>query len=90
MSNAVVCTVEEAVQLLKHLNREDVVILTVLNKTTHVHSKPKRIKKEKGEELIKRASSVFYQDNDFFGRLSLYGVCKEKDDINNILFPQLE
>ncbi len=50
----------------------------------------KKIKKEKGEELIKQAENILYQNNDFFGTLSLYGVLREKDVIHNILFPQLE
>ena len=55
-----------------------------------MHEKPEKIKKKNGEELIKQAEDILYQDNDFFGTLSLYGVLKEKDIVHNILFPQLE
>ena len=36
------------------------------------------------------ADSIEYEDNDFFGRFSLYGVVRDKNIIQNILFPQLE
>ena len=36
------------------------------------------------------ASLIEYQDNDIFGRLSLYGVTSEKNLSHNLLFPQLE
>lgn len=87
----IVCSVKEACKLMEHMNENDVVILSVIDKKTHVHDIPKRIKKKKGEDLIKQADNIQYQDNDFFGILSLYGVLKDKDSIiHNILFPQLE
>lgn len=86
----IVCSAKDACELMKHLDKDDLVILTVLNKKTYIHDKPKRIKKKNGEELIKQASDIFYQNNDFFGTLSLNGVLKEEDIIHNILFPQLE
>ena len=87
----IVCSVKEAYKLMEHMDEEDMVVLTVLNKKTHIHSIPKRIKKKIGEELIKRADNILYQNNNFFGMLSLYGVTKkEKDTIHNISFPQLE
>ena len=89
--NVIVCSVKEAYKLMEHMDEEDMVVLTVLNKKTHIHSIPKRIKKKNGEELIKRADNILYQNNNFFGMLSLYGVTKnEKDTIHNISFPQLE
>lgn len=90
MNDIVVCSVKEACKLMEHMNENDIVILTVIDKKTYIHGKPKEIKKKNGEELIRQADDIFYQDNDFFGRLSLYGVLKEKDIIHNILFPQLE
>ena len=87
----IICSVKEAHKLMVHLDGDDMVVLTVLDKKTHIHSNPKKIKKKNGEELIKKADNILYQDNDFFGTLSLYGVTKkEKDTIHNILFPQLE
>lgn len=86
----IVCSAKQASEFMQHINSDDMVILAVLDKNTHIHDTTKRIKKEKGEELIKQADNIFYQDNDFFGTLSLYGVLREKDIIHNILFPQLE
>lgn len=86
----IVCSVKDAFELMKHMDENDMVVLSVLDRKTHVHDVPKKIKKRKGEELIKQADDIFYQDNDFFGTISLYGVLKEKDTIHNILFPQLE
>lgn len=86
----IVCSVKEACELMRHMDENDTVILTVVDKKTYMHDKPKKIIKKKGEELIKQAEDIFYQDNDFFGRLSLYGVLREKDIIHNILFPQME
>lgn len=86
----IVCSVKEAFELMKHMDENDMVILSVVNRKTYVHSIPRRIKKKSGEELIKNADNICYQDNDFFGTLSLYGVLPEKDTIHNILFPQLE
>lgn len=88
--SVIVCSVKEANKLMEHMNEDDMVVLTVLDKKTHIHSVPKRIKKKNGEKLINRADSILYQDNDFFGMLSLYGVVKEKSTIHNISFPQLE
>jgi len=86
----IVCSVKEACKLMEHMDENDTVILTVIDKKTYLHDVPRRIKKKSSEELIKQADDIFYQDNDFFGTLSLFGVLKEKDTIRNILFPQLE
>ena len=83
-----VITVKEAKKLLEHMNDDDIVILSLLNQKTYVHAQPKRIKKINGERLIDRADAIEYQDNDFFGRLSLYGVTTDKYMIHNLLFPQ--
>jgi len=87
---AIICSVKEAYELMSHMDENDTVILTVVNKKTYIHDKPRKIKKKKGEALIRQADNIFYQDNDFFGTISLYGVLKEKCIIHNILFPQLE
>lgn len=86
----IVCSAKKACELMNHMNENDLVVLTVIDKKTYVHDETKRIKKKKGEELIKKADDILYQDNDFFGTLSLYGVLKEKNIVHNILFPQLE
>ncbi len=87
-----VCSVKEACELMKHMDANDVVILTVIDRKTYLHDVPKKIKKKSGEELIKQADDIFYQNNDFFGTLSLYGLngIKENNVVHNILFPQLE
>lgn len=86
----IVCSVKEACRLMEHMNENDTVVLTVIDKKTYIHSVPQKIKKKDGEELIEEADNILYQDNDFFGTLSLFGVLKEKNIIHNILFPQLE
>lgn len=86
----IVCSVKEACKLMEHMNENDMVVLTVVDRKTYIHTIPERIKKKMGEELIRQADDIFYQDNDFFGTLSLYGVLKGKDAIHNILFPQME
>lgn len=90
MSNVIMCSVKDAKKLLDHMNADDMVTLTVFSKKTFQHEIPKRIKKKNGELLIEKADSIEYQNNDIFGRLSLYGVLEEKDVIHNLLFPQLE
>ena len=84
------CSVKEATKLMEHLNEDDMVTLTIINKKTHIYKEPERIKKKNSEELLKEADSIEYEDNDFFGRFSLYGVVRDKNIIQNILFPQLE
>lgn len=88
----IVCSVKDAFDLMKHMDENDMVVLSVINKKTYVHDVPRKIRKKNGEELIKKADNIFYQNNDFFGTLSLYGVLQEKDTntVHNILFPQLE
>lgn len=87
----IICSAKEAVKIMEHMDENDMVILSVIDKKTHVYDIPKKIKKKNGEELIKQANNIFYQDNEFFGTLFLYGVLKDKDNIiHNILFPQLE
>lgn len=90
MSNIIMCSVKDAKKLFEHMNDDDMVTLTVFSKKSFKHDKPKRIKKKNGEELIEKADSIEYQDNDIFGRLSLYGVVEEKDIVHNLLFHQLE
>ncbi|MCI8485406.1 MAG: hypothetical protein HFH41_13875 [Lachnospiraceae bacterium] len=86
----IVCSVKEAYKLMEHMDENDMVVLSVINRKTYVHDIPRKIEKKNGEELIRKADNILYQNNDFFGTLSLYGVLKEKNIIHNILFPQLE
>ena len=89
MNGIITCSVKEATKLMEHLNEDDMVTLTIINKKTHIYKEPERIKKKNSEELLKEADSIEYEDNDFFGRFSLYGN-KERNKVQNILFPQLE
>ena len=91
MNGVITCSVKEAVKLMEHLNEDDMITLTIIDRKSHIiHSQSKRIKKKSGEKLIDNADSIEYQDNDIFGRISLYGVTSEKNLIHNLLFPQLE
>ena len=91
MNGIITCSVKEATKLMEHLNEDDMVTLTIIDKKVKIiHSEPKKIKKKNGEKLLKEAETIEYQDNDIFGRFSLYGVSKERDIVQNILFPQLE
>ena len=90
MNWVITCSVKEATRLMEHLNEDDMVTLTIIDKKAKiVYEKPKRIKKRKGEKLLKEADVIEYQDNDFFGRLSFHSRAKE-NIVQNILFPQLE
>lgn len=76
---------------MEHLNEDDMVTLTIIDKRAKIkHSKPQRIKKKNSEKLLEEAETIEYQDNDFFGRFSLYGGTNETNIVQNILFPQLE
>lgn len=89
--NIIMCSVKEAVKLMEHIDEEDMVVLTIINREKkYIHDIPKRIKKKKGEDLIRQADNIFYQNNDYFGRLSLYGVLKGRDIIHSISFPKME
>lgn len=90
MNGIITCSVKEATKLMEHLSEDDMVTLTIINKKTHIYKEPERIKKKNSEELFKKADSIEYEDNDIFGRFSLYGVMRDKNIIQNILFPQLE
>ena len=90
MSEVITCSVKQARKLMEHLNEDDMVTFTMINRKTNVVTKPIRIKKKNSEELIDKADNIEYQNNDFFGRLSFFGTVKDKDIVKNILFPQLE
>lgn len=56
------------------------------NGITFIHTKPRQISVDEGKKIINKASMVDYEDNNFFGRLSLEGVHELM--IHNINFPQ--
>lgn len=84
------CSVKEAKKIISHLDDNDILILNVINTKEHIYSKSEKIRKNKGEKIIEKAESIEYQDNDIFGRFSLFGTEKNKDIVRNILFPQRE
>lgn len=90
--NVIMCSVKEAVKLMEHMDDEDMVVLTIINREEkkYIHDIPKKIRKKNGEDLIKQADNIYYQNNDYFGRLSLYGVLKGRDIVHNISFPKME
>ena len=38
----IVCSVKEACELMKHMDENDIVILTVVDKKTYLHDVPKK------------------------------------------------
>ena len=58
------------------------------NGITFIHTRPRQITIDEGKKIINKAVTVNYQDNDFFGLLSLDGV--QEFMVHNIKFPQLE
>lgn len=86
--SVIICSAKEAKKKMEHMNDDDLVVLAVFNRKSLLHSQTKQIKKKNSDDLIDSADTIEYQDNDYFGRFSLYGISKE--DIHSILFPQLE
>lgn len=58
------------------------------NNVTFIHTKTREISADEGKQMINKAVTVDYQNNDFFGLLSLGGI--RKYVIHNIKFPQIE
>ena len=54
----------------------------------YIHTRPRQITIDEGKRIINKATMVDYQDNDFFGLLSLDGV--QEFMVHNIKFPQIE
>lgn len=89
MTDKVILVSKERAKQLIDESPCDMVMITTINTITFQHSKPNKIKKKNGVSLINKASEIKYQDNDFFGTLSLYGIAEiNKEIIHNILFPQ--
>ena len=89
MNETVCCTVGEVTELMAHLDEDDMVILTIINRGLDIcHSEPRKIRKRCGEKMLLGAKTIEYQDNDFFGRFTFIRDSNE-NIINNILFPQM-
>ena len=58
------------------------------NGMTFIHTRSRQITIDEGKRIINKATTVDYQDNDFFGLLSLEGV--QEFMVHNIKFPQIE
>lgn len=52
MMEVIVCSAKRACELMKHIDEDDMVMLSVINKKTYVHDITRKIKKKNGEELI--------------------------------------
>lgn len=87
-------SLDEAHRVTSHL-ADAFVILDVMvkegvaNKFIHINYSNRRVKFSSIKHLIEIAKQIEYQDNDFFGRLSLFIKEKDGDKIYNILFPQM-
>lgn len=57
------------------------------NGMTFIHTRPRQITVDEGKRIINKANTINYQDNDFFGLLSLDGV--QEFMVHNIKFPQI-
>ncbi|WP_024347401.1 hypothetical protein [Lacrimispora indolis] len=93
----IVVSKEEAIRKIMEAPGDTVVIgkISITNQPVHfIHDKPVRSKKMDGKLLIIAANEIEYQNNNYFGTLSLHGIEKEEEEeesvIHNILFPQLE
>lgn len=58
------------------------------NGMTFIHTRPRQITIDEGKRIINKANTVDYQNNDFFGLLSLEGV--QEFMVHNIKFPKIE
>ncbi len=81
-------TAKQAKELMKDIPDDAYVFLDVMDTVTLEHEPKRRIDKKEQSELIKLAKSIQYQDNDFFGVFLMRGI--KKNNLHNILFPQLE
>lgn len=66
----------------------DTVKLAVMDEITLIHEPTINISKNKGKMYIKKADKVFFNDNQFFGVLSLRGVVKNSNKTHRIMFSQ--
>ena len=87
------CSLDEAHMLTQHL-ADACVFLDVMkekdgeNKFIHIKDSNKRVLFSSIRHMLEIAKQIEYQDNDFFGRLSLFISESDGNKIYNILFPQ--
>lgn len=87
-------TKEQAKKMIDDVKTpDDMIVLNIVEQNdvnSYIHRSIRK-KKEYGRELVDKATNALYEDNNFFGIISLKGVVKNKVNItHNILFPQLE
>ena len=64
--------------------------IDTIDMVTYVHTKPAKINKTESKRIIRKASEIDYEDNDFFLRLSLCGVDGVQESlVHNLSFPQI-
>lgn len=64
--------------------------IDTIDTVTYVHTKPAKINKTESKRIIRKASEIDYEDNDFFLRLSLCGVDGVQESlVHNLSFPQI-
>lgn len=85
-----IISAKDAKEKLKNVPDNTLIFLDIVDVGNYVHQPKKSISYEEGEKLIDLANEVQYQNNDFFGLLSLIGVTKDVDKIHNVIFPQRE
>lgn len=88
-------TKEQAKKMIDNADTpDDMIVLNIVEENdvdSYIHKITVRKNKDYGIKLVDKATNARYQDNDFFGVISLEGVIKNKMNItHNILFPQLE
>lgn len=77
---------EEAKQIIDEA--PGMIWIDSFNGMTFIHTRPRQITIDEGKKIINKANTVDYQDNAFFGLLSLEGV--QEFMVHNIKFPQIE
>lgn len=87
------CSLEEAHIVTQHLANACVVLDIMKqkkdeNKFLHIKSNNNRVQFSNVKHMLEIAKKIEYQDNDFFGRLSLFIEENDGNKIYNILFPQ--
>jgi hypothetical protein len=87
----IVVSKDEAIRKIMEAPGDTVIIGKILisNPSSYIHDRSVRSKKKDGELLIIAAKEIEYQNNNYFGTLSLHGT-REESVIHSILFPQIE
>lgn len=68
----------------------DTVKMAIMDEITLIHEPVVNICKDDGVSYIHKSKKVKYNDNDFFGVLSLYDVIKDAKQIHYLMFAQTD